>query len=56
MLIVVARNKLKERGFPDVDETALVEDVKRIRNHLLVPNSIHVYGHLYDVKTGKLKV
>jgi glycerate dehydrogenase len=24
MLIVAARNKLKERGFPDVDETALV--------------------------------
>ncbi|NBS55139.1 carbonic anhydrase [bacterium] len=37
------------------DETAVVEDVKRIRNHPLVPKSIPVYGYLYDVKTGKLK-
>jgi len=33
----------------------VVEDVKRIRNHPLVPKSIPVYGYLYDVKTGKLK-
>ena len=37
------------------DEKAVVEDVKRIRNHPLVPKSIPVYGYLYDVKTGKLK-
>ena len=37
------------------DEKSVVEDVKRIRNHPLVPKSIPVYGYLYDVKTGKLK-
>ena len=37
------------------DEKAVVEDVKRIRNHPLVPKSIPVYGYLYDVRTGKLK-
>lgn len=31
-----------------------VEDVRRIRNHPLVPPTIPVYGYLYDVKTGKL--
>ena len=36
-------------------EKAVVEDVKRIRNHPLVPKSIPVYGYLYDVKTGMLK-
>ena len=36
-------------------EKSVVEDVKRIRNHPLVPKSIPVYGYLYDVKTGKLK-
>ena len=55
ILVAAARDKLKEKGLPDVDETAVVEDVKRIRNHRLVPKSIHVYGYLYDAKTGKLK-
>jgi len=55
MLVAVAQDKLKEKGLPDVDETAVVEDVKRIRSHPLVPKSIHVYGYLYDAKTGKLK-
>ena len=32
-----------------------MEDVRRIRNHPLVPKSIPVYGCLYDVRTGKLK-
>ena len=36
-------------------EKSVVEDVKRIRNHPLVPKSIPVYGYLYDVKTGKLQ-
>jgi len=36
-------------------EKSVVEDVKRIRNHPLVPKSIPVYGYLYDVKTGMLK-
>ncbi len=29
-------------------------DVKRIRNHPLVPREIPIYGYIYDVKTGKL--
>ncbi|MGH8744545.1 MAG: beta-class carbonic anhydrase [Burkholderiales bacterium] len=29
-------------------------DVARIRNHLLVPRDIPIYGYIYDVKTGRL--
>ena len=35
-------------------ETAVVEDVRRIRQHPLVPGHIPIYGYIYDVKTGKL--
>jgi carbonic anhydrase len=35
-------------------EQSVVEDVKRIRSHPLVPGSIPIYGFYYDVKTGKL--
>ncbi len=34
---------------------SVVEDVRRIRNHPLVPGEIPVYGYIYDVKTGKLQ-
>lgn len=33
---------------------SVVEDVRRIRNHPLVPKEIPIYGYIYDVKTGKL--
>ena len=33
---------------------AVVDDVRRIRNHPLVPRSIPIYGYIYDVKSGKL--
>jgi carbonic anhydrase len=33
---------------------AVIDDVERIRNHPLVPNSIPVYGFVYDVRSGKL--
>ncbi|MEP6904108.1 MAG: carbonic anhydrase, partial [Actinomycetota bacterium] len=33
---------------------SIVEDVKRVRNHALVPKTIPIYGYLYDVKSGKL--
>jgi carbonic anhydrase len=37
------------------DETSsVVTDVRRIRNHPLVPRDIPIYGFVYDVKTGKL--
>jgi carbonic anhydrase len=35
-------------------EQSVVEDVRRIRNHVLVPKTIPIYGFIYDVKTGKL--
>ena len=34
---------------------AVIDDVKKIRNHPLIPKSIPVYGYLYDVRTGKLE-
>jgi carbonic anhydrase len=37
------------------DQTAsVVADVKRIRNHPLVPPSIPIYGYVYDVRSGAL--
>jgi carbonic anhydrase len=39
--------------FGDLAESVYV-DVKRIRNHPLVPPTIPIYGYIYDVKTGQL--
>lgn len=33
---------------------SLVDDVRRIRCHPLVPGSIPIYGYFFDVKTGRL--
>lgn len=33
---------------------SVVTDVRRIRNHPLVPPTIPIYGYLYDVKSGAL--
>jgi carbonic anhydrase len=33
---------------------SVLEDVRRIKSHPLVPAYIPVYGYIYDVKTGKL--
>ena len=33
---------------------SVAADVKRIRNHPLVPGDIPVYGYVYDVTTGRL--
>jgi carbonic anhydrase len=38
---------------PD-QKQAVVDDVERIRNHPLIPDSIPIYGYVYDVRTGKL--
>ncbi len=35
---------------------SVVEDVRRIKEHPLVPDDIPVYGYIYDCKTGKLNV
>jgi carbonic anhydrase len=34
---------------------AVVADVRRIRNHPLIPRSIPIRGYIYDVRTGKLE-
>jgi carbonic anhydrase len=36
------------------ENQALIDDVKRIRNHPLVPKTIPIYGYIYDVRSGKL--
>ncbi|MDD5035987.1 MAG: carbonic anhydrase [Methylococcaceae bacterium] len=35
-------------------EESVTEDVKRIRNHSLVPKDIPIYGYIYDVRSGRL--
>jgi carbonic anhydrase len=35
-------------------EKSVVSDVRRIREHPLIPKNIPVYGYLFDVKTGRL--
>jgi carbonic anhydrase len=35
-------------------EQSVVQDVRRIREHPLVPGNIPIYGFIYDVKTGRL--
>jgi carbonic anhydrase len=37
------------------DQTgSVVDDVRRIRTHPLVPSRIPIYGYLYDVRSGRL--
>lgn len=36
------------------NEKSLIEDVLHIKNHPLVPNSIPIYGYIYNCKTGKM--
>jgi carbonic anhydrase len=35
-------------------EQSVIDDVKRIRSHPLVPGYISIYGYIYDVKSGRL--
>ena len=35
-------------------ETSVTQDVRRIREHPLVPPNVPIYGYVYDVKTGRL--
>jgi carbonic anhydrase len=37
------------------NEASVVEDVRRIREHPLVPGRIPIYGFIYQVETGELK-
>jgi len=34
---------------------AVVADVRRIRNHPLIPRSIPIHGYIYDVRNGRLE-
>jgi carbonic anhydrase len=36
-------------------EASVVQDVRRIREHPLVPADVPIYGYIYDVKTGRLE-
>ena len=40
--------------FTDARE-AVIDDVKKIRHHPLIPKNIPIYGYLYDVRSGKLE-
>lgn len=35
-------------------EESVLQDVKRIREHPLVPDDVPIYGYIYDVGTGRL--
>jgi carbonic anhydrase len=38
----------------DDRDHSVVDDVRRIRSHPLVPAGIPIYGYVYDVKSGRL--
>ena len=38
----------------DDRDHSVVDDVRRLRSHPLVPRSIPIYGYVYDVKSGRL--
>jgi carbonic anhydrase len=40
-------------SFSDL-EASVVEDIRRIRAHPLVPRRIRIYGYVYDVRSGRL--
>ena len=35
-------------------DRSVVDDVRRIREHPLVPGHIPIYGYIYNVRTGRL--
>ncbi len=41
-------------AFSDLPQSVR-DDVRRIKNHPLVPKDVEVYGYVYDVKTGRLQ-
>lgn len=44
---------IKWHTFKD-NPASVVEDVRRIREHRLVPGTIPIYGYIYDVRSGQL--
>jgi carbonic anhydrase len=39
----------------DDQEKSLVRDVRRLRDHPLVPGYVPIHGYIYDVKSGRLR-
>ena len=35
-------------------DESVIQDVRRIREHPLVPRNIRIYGYIYDVTTGRI--
>lgn len=33
---------------------SVIDDMRRIRSHPLVPSSVTIHGYIYDVRTGRL--
>jgi carbonic anhydrase len=44
---------IKWQSFSDLGDS-VVQDVRRIRRHPLVPARIPIYGYIYDVRSGRL--
>ena len=44
---------IKWQSFTDLADS-VVQDVRRIRRHPLVPGRIPIYGYIYDVRSGQL--
>jgi len=44
---------IKWLAFSDLEQS-VVDDVTRIRAHPLVPETIPIYGYIYDVRSGRL--
>ncbi len=48
------RRAISSNGRRSTQEESVIQDVRRNREHPLVPRGIPVYGYVYDVKTGRL--
>ena len=48
-----SKNKIDWLTFND-NKKSVVEDILKLKSHPLVPNSIPIYGYIYDCKTGNL--
>jgi len=48
-----SKNKIDWLTFKN-NEKSILQDIFILKNHPLVPKSIHIYGYIYDCKTGNL--
>ena len=54
MSVTPRRCALLEPGAIAHQKQLVTDDVLRIRDHPWVPQSLPIYGYIYDVKTGNL--